>query len=140
MRRFARSTCLLVILVLPPVLRAQQPGLNRALDLERRGDYAAAAAAYRSVLSGNPADVSALLGLERSLLPLSRSAEMLPVVSAAIKAAPTSSTIYGIALRAWTAVGQPDSVRSLAERWAQLATTDEPPYRHRRATKRVRQI
>jgi hypothetical protein len=129
MRRFARSTCLLIILVLPPVLRAQQPGLNRALDLERRGDYPAAAAAYRSVLSGNPADVSALLGLERSLLPLSRSAEMLPVVSAAIKAAPTSSTIYGIALRAWAGAGQPDSVRSLAERWAQLAPTEETPYR-----------
>jgi thioredoxin-like negative regulator of GroEL len=129
MRRFARSTCLLVILVLPPVLRAQQPGLNRALDLERRGDYSAAAAAYRSVLSGNPADVSALLGLERSLLPLSRSAEILPVVSAAIKAAPGSSTIYGIALRAWAAADQPDSVRSLAERWAQLAPTEETPYR-----------
>src|SRR3954465_1097276 len=129
MRRFPRSTGLLVILLLPPVLRAQQPGLNRALDLERRGDYAAAAAAYRSVLSGNPADVSALLGLERSLLPLSRSAEMLPVVSAAIKAAPTSSTIYGIALRAWAAADQPDSVRSLAERWAQLAPTEETPYR-----------
>src|SRR3954468_2816470 len=129
MRRLARSTCLLVILVLPPVLRAQQPGLNRALDLERRGDYAAAAAAYRSVLSGNPADVSALLGLERSLLPLTRTAEMLPVVAAAIKAAPTSSTIYGIALRAWAAADQPDSVRSLAERWAQLAPTEETPYR-----------
>src|SRR3954470_71688 len=111
MRWLSRSALVLVILSLPQPLWSQQPGLNRALDLERRGDYAAAAAAYRSVLSGNPADVSALLGLERSLLPLSRSAEMLPVVGAALRAAPTSSTIYGIALRAWAAAAQPDSVR-----------------------------
>jgi hypothetical protein len=129
MHWFFRSVCILVILMLPPALWGQQPGLTRALDLERRGDYAAAAAAYRSVLSGNPADVAALLGLERALLPLSRSAEMLPVVGAALKAAPTSSTVYGIALRAWASADQPDSVRSLAERWAQLVPTEETPYR-----------
>lgn len=129
MRWFPGSTSVLVMLLLPPLLWSQQPGLTRALDLERRGDYASAAAAYRNVLTSNPADVSALLGLERSLLPLSRSAEMLPVVGAALKAAPTSSTVYGIALRAWAAADQPDSVRNLAERWAQLAPTEETPYR-----------
>jgi predicted TPR repeat methyltransferase len=90
-------SALMVALLLPAPLWSQQPGLTRALDLERRGDYAAAAQAYRAVLATRPADVSALLGLERSLLPLSRSAEMLPAVGAAIKAAPTSSTVYGIA-------------------------------------------
>jgi hypothetical protein len=119
----------MVALLLPASLWSQQPGLTRALDLERRGDYAAAVRAYRAVLATRPADVSALLGLERSLLPLSRSAEMLPAVGAAIKAAPTSSTVHGIALRAWAAVDQPDSVRSLAERWARMAPTDETPYR-----------
>ena len=44
--------------------------MTRAFDLERRGDYAGAAQAYRTVLNANPSDVSALLGLERSLLPL----------------------------------------------------------------------
>ncbi|MFL5401868.1 MAG: hypothetical protein ACJ8BF_03540, partial [Gemmatimonadales bacterium] len=42
---------------------------------------------------------------------------------------PTSSTVYGIALRAWAAADQTDSVRSLAERWARLAPTEETPYR-----------
>lgn len=129
MRWFSLSSFATVILLLPASLGAQQPGLTRALDLERRGDYAGAAQAYRAVLSAKPADVSALLGLERSLLPLSRTAEMLPVVGAALKAAPTSSTVYGIALRAWAAADQPDSVRSLAERWARLAPTEETPYR-----------
>ena len=123
------SVLSLIVLLLPPSVWGQQPGLTRALDLERRGDYAAAATAYRAVLAAKPADVSALLGLERSLLPLSRSSEMLPAIGAALTAAPTSSAVYGIALRAWAAADQPDSVRSLAERWARIAPTEEAPYR-----------
>jgi hypothetical protein len=123
------SPLLMVALLLPASLWSQQPQLTTALDLERRGDYAGAAQAYRAVLATKPADVSAMLGLERTLLPLSRSAEMLPAVAAAIKAAPRSSTLYGIALRAWAAADQPDSVRSLAERWARMAPTEETPYR-----------
>ena len=133
------SPLLMVGLLLPASLWSQQPGLTRALDLERRGDYAAAAQAYRAVLATRPADVSALLGLERSLLPLSRSVEMLPAVGAAMKAAPTSSTVYGIALRAWAAADQPDSVRSLAERWARMAPTEETPYREWGAAELSRQ-
>jgi hypothetical protein len=116
-------------LCFPPSLWSQGQGMNRALDLERRGDYAAAAAAYRGVLAVKPADPSALLGLERSLLPLNRSNEILPVIRAALAAAPTSSAVHGIALRAWAAADQPDSVRSIAERWARIAPTDETPYR-----------
>lgn len=129
MAAFVLGVLSLIAMVLPPAVWAQQAGLNRALDLERRGDYAAAAGAYRAVLAGKPADVSALLGLERSLLPLSRSNEMLPAIGAALAAAPTSSVVYGIALRTWAAADQPDSVRSLAERWARIAPTEETPYR-----------
>jgi hypothetical protein len=126
-------------LLLPGSLWCQQPGLTRALDLERRGDFAAAAAAYRSVLEARPADVSALLGLERSLLPLSRSAEMLPMLGAALQAAPWSSVVYGIALRAWAAADRLDSVRSLAERWSKMAPTEETPYREWGAAELARQ-
>jgi hypothetical protein len=101
----------------------------RAFDLERRGDYAGAAAAYRAVLEQKPADVSALLGLERTLLPLNQGADILPAVRAALEASPSSSAIYGIALRAWAAAEQPDSVRATAERWARIAPTEEAPYR-----------
>lgn len=103
--------------------------MTRAFDLERRGDYAGAAAAYRAVLSARPAEVSALLGLERSLMPLNQSADVLPAVRAALQAAPTSSAVYGVALRAWAAAEQPDSVRVTAERWARVAPTEEAPYR-----------
>jgi hypothetical protein len=123
------SAVSLICLLLPNRAWSQQPGMTRAFDLERRGDYQAAVQAYRAILGAKPADVSALLGLERSLLPLNRSAEMLPVVRAALAAAPSSSAVYGIGVRAWAAADEPDSVRSLVERWARLAPTEETPYR-----------
>ncbi|HEU5304884.1 MAG TPA: hypothetical protein VFU40_09600 [Gemmatimonadales bacterium] len=119
----------LFCLLLPARMWSQQAAMTRAFDLERRGNYAAAVEAYRGILTGKPADVSALLGLERSLLPLNRSREMLPVVGAALAAAPSNSAVYGIALRAWAAADEPDSVRSLADQWARIAPTEETPYR-----------
>ncbi|HEU4682128.1 MAG TPA: hypothetical protein VFS51_10300 [Gemmatimonadales bacterium] len=123
------SAISLIFLLLPGRTWSQERGMTRAFDLERRGDYLAAAQAYRAILSSKPADLSALLGLERSLLPLNRSAEMLPVVRAALAAAPSGSAVYGIAVRAWAAADEPDSVRSTAERWARIAPTEETPYR-----------
>ncbi|MGH7508774.1 MAG: hypothetical protein ACREMZ_04830 [Gemmatimonadales bacterium] len=136
---FVASALLMACLLLPTGAGAQQTGVTKAFDLERRGDYAAAAEAYRALLAAKPADVSALLGLERSLLPLNRTAEMLPVVRAALAAAPTSSAVHGIALRAWAAAGEPDSVRSAAERWARIAPTEETPYREWGAAELARQ-
>lgn len=122
-----RLVCLGVLL--PATLQAQQPSLTRALDQERRGDYAAAAVSYRAVLKTRPAEVSALLGLERSLLPLNRSGEIIPFIQRALAAAPASPAVHGVALRAWAAAGQPDSVRHIAEQWARIAPNEEAPYR-----------
>ena len=125
----ARSTLWIVLLLIPVRGWSQQTGVTRAFDLERRGDYAGAAEAYRAILAAQPADAAALLGLERALLPLNRSADILPAVRAALAAAPSSSAVHGIALRAWSASDQPDSVRATAERWARVAPTEEAPYR-----------
>ena len=127
------------LLILPGRASSQQPGITRAFDLERRGDYAAAAAAYRAVLASKPADISALLGLERSLLTLNKSSDILPAVTAALEAGSASSAVYGIALRAWAAAEQPDSVRATAERWARIAPTEEAPYREWGAAELSRQ-
>jgi hypothetical protein len=127
MKAVLRLACL--TLLLPATLQSQQAAMTRALDLERRGDYAGAAASYRAVLNSKPAEVSALLGLERSLLPLNRSSEILPFIRRALAAAPASSAVHGMALRAWAAAGQPDSVRQIAEQWARIAPTEEAPYR-----------
>lgn len=123
---------LLLLGVAPAALPAQDTTMSRAFELERRGEYAAAAQAYRAILGRSPASAPALLGLERALLPLDRSAEILPQVRAALaalKVSPTSGAIYGVALRAYAATGDPDSMRAVADRWAASAPGDETPYR-----------
>jgi tetratricopeptide (TPR) repeat protein len=132
-RRAALVVLLLALGLAPVSLRAQDPAMSRAFELERRGNYAAAAEAYRAVLAGKPADPAALLGLERSLMPLGRSADILPQVRAALAALPPSrpsgGAVFGVALRAWAAVNQSDSLRAVAERWAASFPGDETPYR-----------
>ena len=123
------GTLALLALCAPSAGAAQQATVSRAFELERRGSYEAAVAAYREVLGARPGDVSAVLGLERVLLPLNRSAEILPEVRAALAANPDGSALYGVALRAWAAADQPDSMRAAAERWAKLEPGDEAPYR-----------
>lgn len=110
-------------------LHAQKERISRAFELERRGEYGAAADAYRAVLAGKPADPAALLGLERVLVPLNRTGELLPEIRAALAADSAAGVVYGVAIRAWAAADQPDSMRAMAERWARMAPTDEAPYR-----------
>jgi tetratricopeptide (TPR) repeat protein len=117
-----------LVLGASPVL-AQQGNISRAFELERRGDYAAAADTYRQILSAKPSDVAALLGLERVLVPLNRAGEILPQARAALANGPSNGVVYGVALRAWAALDQPDSMRAVAQRWAAFAPTDEMPYR-----------
>ena len=127
MRHNVRLALALLLVATP--LAAQVDSLNRAFDLERRGNYAAAVTAYRAVLKSRPTEVSALLGLERSLAPLNRTAEMVPDISVAIAANPDATALYGVAVRTYGAANMPDSLRRSVERWAQLAPKDETPYR-----------
>lgn len=129
MTRWIAGAALAISLIVPPAVLAQQEALSRAFELERRGEYAAAVEAYRSVLSSRPGDPAALLGLERALLPINRSAEILPDARAAMAANPASAPIYGVAMRAWAAAEEPDSLRAVAERWAAAFPGDETPYR-----------
>jgi tetratricopeptide (TPR) repeat protein len=128
-----RAWWLAVVLFAPLPLAAQQDSaMARAFELERRGNYSQAADAYRALLAARPADASALLGLERALTPLGRETDILPQVRAALavlKPSPTTGAIFGVALRSWAAAGVPDSLRSVAERWAAMVPGDETPYR-----------
>ncbi len=117
------------LLLLASPVAAQADSLNRAFDLERRGNYAAAVTAYRAVLASRPGDVSAMLGLERSLQPLNRSAELVPDVSVALASNPSALPLYSIAVRTYGAAGLTDSLKRTVDRWAQLAPGDEAPYR-----------
>ena len=110
-------------------VQAQRVGVARAFDLERRGSYAEAVEAYRRVLQDNPEDITALLGLERSLLPLGRSSEILPLVHQALLADSTTSAIYAIGVRAWASLEEPDSLEVMVRRWASMHPEEETPYR-----------
>ena len=107
-----------------PLRRRPSPSrrtMPRAFELERRGNYAGGGRRLSAACSRRaPGDVAALLGLERVLLPLNRSADILPEARAALATDPTSAALYGVALRAWAAADQPDSMRAVAERWARL--------------------
>ena len=126
MRRFL---ILLVMLARGTRAEAQRDVMARAFDLERRGDLSGAAEAYVEVLRQRPEDLSALLGLERALTPLHRQAELVEPVRSLLARTPEAGAAYSVGLRAWAAAGQPDSVASMAERWARLEPVEEAPYR-----------
>lgn len=112
-----------------PAQRQQLPdALGAALDAERRGDFAAAVAAYQQALGSNPGDATALLGLERSLEPLNRSAEMLAPAQAAVSRAPGPAA-YSALIRAWVHHRNVDSARAATSGWARLAQGEAAPYR-----------
>ena len=76
----------------------------------------------------SPADVSALLGLERSLLPLNRSAEFSPQCALPWSPPPQLGGVRhrSPSLGGGGAAGQRTTT---AERWARIAPTEEAPYR-----------
>jgi tetratricopeptide (TPR) repeat protein len=129
-RSHAAGLLVLAGLLLARAVGAQQSdAARRAFDLERRGSYVEAAAAYRGVLASNPADPAALFGLERSLVAMNQLGDILPQARAALEVNPTSGPLHGILLRAWAARGEADSVRAVAERWASAEPREETPYR-----------
>ena len=119
-----------LVAVLPQLASGQQSeALSRGYDFERRGNYAGAEAIYLGVLDAHPADLGALLGLERVLVPLNRPMDLVGPLRLALAADSTQGIIYGIAIRTWTSMGQPDSVRLTALKWARQHPDDDAPYR-----------
>lgn len=123
--------CLSVGLVAATPLQAQQPqdAVTRALELERRGDAAAAAEAYGAALRRRPTDVAALLGLDRVLTDLGRSAELVPFARAALDGSSDSMAVHAMLVRGFVAAEQADSARAAADRWAATMPGEEGPYR-----------
>jgi tetratricopeptide (TPR) repeat protein len=126
--RFRSHLLRLALLLVPSLLQAQDQ-LSRAFDLERRGSYAQAAEVYKTVLKAKPGELSALLGLERSLTPINRVPEMVPMIQAGIAANPSAAAIYAIGVRVYSAAELPDSLPRLVELWARAMPGDETPYR-----------
>jgi len=121
---------LLLLLVAARPLGAQGgDALQRAYDAERRGSSQVAADAYREYLKLKPAEVSALVGLERTLTVLGKFREVLPDVQRAMNEAPANATVLSLAVRAYAAADMPDSARAATDRWAAVEPDSDAPYR-----------
>ena len=127
--RPSRVNGALVALVLLATRSAGGQAIGQGFELERAGRYDQAASVYFATLRAEPANVSALLGLERVLPPLNRLAELLPAVRRATAASPADVTLRGIMVRTYVALNEPDSARAVALRWAAASPRDEAPYR-----------
>lgn len=118
------------VALLPGLAVAQQNSeMARAYDLERRSDFAGAEVVYRKILDGTPANLGALVGMERVLTQLNRPADLAPVLRSALAIDSTKGLIYGLAIRTWTTLGKPDSVRRYGEQWSRLLPEDDGAYR-----------
>src|SRR6266536_707111 len=98
LRRRVRSALLALALGGGAPLAAQ--AIGQGFELERQGRLSDAATVYLTTLRAEPANLAALLGLERAL-----------------------------ELRVYAGLDQSDSVRDAAERWIARAPGDESPWR-----------
>src|SRR5712691_1285140 len=103
--------------------------IGQGFELERQGRLSDAATVDLTTLRAEPANLAALLGLERVLPGLGRLAELLPLVRRAEVADSVNLLLRALELRVFAGLEQRDSVRAAAERWIARAPGDESPWR-----------
>src|SRR5712691_3329343 len=108
---------------------ARGQAIGPGFELERAGRYADAASVYFTTVRGEPTNIPALLGLERTLFVLNRMPELLPLVQTARARQPDSPALRSLELRVYAALNEPDSLEAIARRWAAGAPHSEAPYR-----------
>ncbi|MGE5758798.1 MAG: hypothetical protein ACM37V_00405 [Gemmatimonadota bacterium] len=102
--------------------------IGQGFELERQGRIEQAAALYKTTLRGDPANLPALLGLERVLPSLGRLGDLLPLVQQAL-ATDSGTAVRGLAIRTYTALEENDSAAALVRRWATAHPVDASPWR-----------
>lgn len=110
-------------------VRTAPTPIARALDAERRGSFADAAALFAGILDQKAADGAALAGLERVLAATGRTAELVPRLGRALDLDSTNVGLLGLAVRTFALLGRADSARRYAERWSRIQPADEGPFR-----------
>ena len=128
-RSWAIVTSLVLVLSADPGRTARGQAIGPGFDLERSGRYADAASVYLTTVRGDPTNLPALLGLERTLFVLNRMPELLPLVQNARGRLPESAALRSLELRVYAALNLLDSLETIARRWAATAPQSEQPYR-----------
>ena len=121
---------ILGLMVLPALLAAQTTttDLGEAFELERRGSYEAAASRYGDILQRSPANLSALLGLERVLLPIGKLDSIMPYVDSALVLQPKNRSVRSLQLRVWVELGRPDRLAAAGRDWVSAMPGAPEPY------------
>jgi tetratricopeptide (TPR) repeat protein len=124
MRHVRNALLVLALVAVPELGLAQSP-----LQLERDGRLAEASGAYRRALDADPADVSALLGLERVLLRLGQLDSLRRYLARAVRTIPTSEAVREMHFRTAAALDGDDSVAVVAAQWMAATPRSTNPYR-----------
>src|SRR5437879_2734741 len=125
----AAVAALVLVGLADPGRAARGQAIGPGFELERGGRYADAAIVYSATVRGDPTNLPALLGLERTLFILNRMPELLPLVQNARARLPESPALRSLELRVYAALNQLDSLETIARRWAASAPESEAPYR-----------
>src|SRR5438034_9243072 len=128
-RSWAIVTSLVLVLSADPGRTARGQAIGPGFELERSGRYADAASVYLTTVRGDPTNLPALLGLERTLFVLNRMPELLPLVQNARGRLPESAALRSLELRVYAGLNQLDALETIARRWAAAAPQSEQPYR-----------
>jgi tetratricopeptide (TPR) repeat protein len=124
--RLACVVGLLATLGTGPTLGQSDVGL----ELERRGRFEEAAAAYRTAIATDGTNVAAWLGLERVSTRLGQLESIAPLLDSAISQDPASEFMRELELRVWGALGDLDAVGEAARQWMIYAPASSAPYRN----------
>ena len=128
-RPLPRRLASLALLVVAAATPAAAQVIGQGFELERQGKYAQAAAVYLGTVRAEPANLAALLGLERVLPQLLRLPELLPLVQRARQIDSTSGPLRALEIRTYSVLGEPDSAAAAAQRWIAAAPGEEAPWR-----------
>ena len=125
--------CGLIVLASGPLAAQQRTSpasdsLAKGLLAERRGNYAEAARLFSATLAQRPADIGALMALDRVLPSLNQRRDMLPAIERALTADSTNLGILNLAVRTFATAGLADSARKYTERWVARIPGDDIPY------------
>jgi tetratricopeptide (TPR) repeat protein len=107
---------------------ASAQAIGQGFELERQGHVSQAAALYEGVLRAEPANLPALLGLERVLPTLGRVSALVPLLERAM-AVDSNPAIRAVAVRTFTVLAQDDSAAAVVRRWAAAQPHDPAPWR-----------
>ncbi len=126
---WAAVAALVLVGLADPGRAARGQAIGPGFELERSGRYGDAATVYFTTVRGDPTNLAALLGLERTLFILNRMPELLPLVQNARTRLPDSPALRSLELRVYAALNQLDSLETIARRWAASTPQSEAPYR-----------